>query len=261
MAVKKKSGATLTQVKPQREPISWEAGLRHLFTALILLTVVGTGVLWHEQTILPIKHVTVEGDLVHIDQHILSQTVKPYVSGGFLDVNVNRIQQAGESLPWVRQVQVRRVWPDTIHLIVEEQTVVARWNQTGLINSFGEVFYPQTMAKTKGLIEINGPKGLSEMMTRQLVKMQAELDALGLRVSKLTMDERHAWKLTLNEDIELNLGRSNMDIRFARFKTAFQGQLAQYQTNIAVVDMRYTNGFSVQWKQDQQPVLMESSNV
>jgi cell division protein FtsQ len=252
-AVKKKSGATLKQVKKQREPISWDVGLRHLFTALILLTVVGTGMLWHEQTVLPIKHVTVEGDLNHVDRNKLSQTVKPYVSGGFLDVDVNSIQRAGESLPWVRQVQVQRVWPDTIHLIVEEQTVIARWNKAGLINSLGDVFYPQTMAKTTGLIDINGPKGMSEMMTRQLVQMQADLDVIGLHISSLTMDERRAWKLTFKEGIELNLGRANMEARLARFITVFKGRLAQHQAQIAVVDMRYTNGFAVQWKAGQQP--------
>jgi cell division protein FtsQ len=46
----------------------------------------------------------------------------------------------------------------------------------------------------------------------------------------------------------VRLGRQQMDRRFDRFMVAAAKLVSQRATDIAYVDMRYSNGFAVGWK-------------
>lgn len=248
-----KSGATLKQVKPEREPVSMQKVMKHLVTLLILVVVLGGAFYIDQQDTFPVKHVTIEGDLPHTDRDALVQAVTPFVSGNFLNVDVASIRAAGEAQPWVKQIQVKRVWPDTLHLIVEEHNAVARWNEKGLVNTLGQVFYPTSQDFPKGLVQLHGPQGTSELMARRLVDMQKSLNQLGLVIAEVKMDKRRSWQLLFSDGLSLKLGRADSEQRLARFIEVFNGGLAQYKADMSGVDMRYTNGLAVEWKADQQP--------
>lgn len=247
------AGDTRTRVVKPREQINWQTRLRNIGIGLALLAVV-IGVVYLSNTdTLPILHVTVEGELINTEKRILIEAVTPYVTGSFLNVNVAGIRQAGEALPWVSQIQVRRIWPDTLHLMVSEHTAIAHWNEAGLVNRRGQVFYPNGGVMPRGLIQLFGPEGSSELMARQLVTIQQSVDVLGLRVESLTMDERRAWQIKFTDDTKLQLGRAASEQRLARFIRVFEGPLASYRDQIKIVDMRYTNGLVVVWKNGKQP--------
>jgi cell division protein FtsQ len=72
-------------------------------------------------------------------------------------------------------------------------------------------------------------------------------------VKKITMDERRAWKVLFKNDLQLLLGRADSEQRLQRFVNTFTDGLADYIEQIEVVDMRYTNGLAVVWKQGQKP--------
>ena len=44
-------------------------------------------------------------------------------------------------------------------------------------------------------------------------------------------------------------GRRQIDERFARFVAAGVGQIAAHASDIGYIDMRYTNGFAIGWRQ------------
>jgi len=256
MAIRQRptAGATRTQAVKPREAVNWKIRIRNISTVLVLLTLIFGTVYMNNTDTLPILHVTVEGELVNTEKQALIEAVTPFVTGSFLDVNVAGIRQAGEALPWVAQIQVRRVWPDTLHLMVSEHKAIARWNENGLVNTRGQVFYPDGNGKMpEGLIQLFGPEGNSELMARQLVTIQQSLDTLGLRVKSLTMDERRSWQVQFTDDMQLQLGRAASEQRLARFIRVFEGPLASYRDQIEIVDMRYTNGLAVVWKNGKQP--------
>ena len=248
-----KVGATRKAPQKPREAVDWGQRLRVMLTLLTLLVLIGGGVYLHQEDTLPVLHVTVEGDLQHTDRQQLQQVVKPYVTGSFIDVDVAGLRTAAQQLAWVDQIQVRRVWPDTLHLIVSEHQPVARWNEDGLVNNRGQVFSPDAASFPEGLVHLYGPEGSSELMARRLVAMQKDLNALDLRIRDLRMDERRSWGMTFTNDLQLHLGRADSEARLQRFIRVFGGQLATYREQIATIDMRYTNGLAVQWKNGQQP--------
>jgi cell division protein FtsQ len=253
---KPRRGAVMQQtpkVKQPRPPVPWKSVFKHSAALLLVVLLVAGGVYLREADTLPVKHVTVDGSLRHTDRNELVKAVMPYVRGSFLNVDVASIQKAGETLPWVEQIQVRRVWPDTLHLIVAEHEAVARWNNDGLVNRHGKVFKPSKDTMPDGLIQLNGPDGMSEMMSRRLVDVQQKVNVLGLRVISMSMDKRRAWQVDFKDGLHLKLGRTDDEQRLDRFVTVYLGGLGSFKELIKEIDMRYTNGLAVVWKSGQQP--------
>ena len=253
MAAIKQHGATRKPVRKERQPVAWQQWLRYSMIALVLVTTITGGVYLNREETLPILHVTVEGDFVYANKNELVKAVSPFVTGSFVNVDVAKIRQAGEALPWVKKVQVRRVWPDSLHLIVDEQIAVARWGDNELVNTDGEVFQPPRETIPAGLVKLQGLIGSNFVMTKRLLAIQKQVSVLGLEPEKITMDQRRAWTIYFDNKIQLVLGRADSEQRLQRFIKVFQTGLQRFKTDISVVDMRYTNGLAVIWKPGQKP--------
>ncbi|MDH5358474.1 MAG: cell division protein FtsQ/DivIB [Gammaproteobacteria bacterium] len=248
-----KRGATRKPVRKERQPWAWAQVIQHSVFVLALLSLVAGGVYLQQEDTLPIAHVTVEGEFIHVDKDALVAAVSPYVRGSFLSADVAGMREAGEALPWVKKIQVRRVWPDSLHLIVEEQIAIARWGKTGLVNADGETFYPSEETITSNLTLLRGPENSHELMTSRYQNMNKVLAEVDLKIDSLIVDERRAWSMTLSNGLKIALGRAASEQRFKRFMTVYQSGLKKYQAQIEKMDMRYTNGLSVHWKQGQKP--------
>ena len=198
--------------------------------------------------ILPVKKFQLEGTFAHVSAEQLSQVIAPNVTGGFFNINVYSVEKAAEQLPWVRSVSVRRIWPDTLHVRVIEQQPMARWSGGGLINSRGEIFHPTQNGLTEELPVLTGPKGSLDLVVGQYQKMHDQLADIKQKVVALELDQRHAWRAELSNGIELVLGRAPGDGELKRFVKIYEKNLVDKAGKIRQVDLRYTNGFAVQWK-------------
>ena len=58
----------------------------------------------------------------------LEYAARSAVAGNFFSVDLVAVREAFEKLPWVRHAQVRRRWPDTLELRLEEHQAVAYWS-------------------------------------------------------------------------------------------------------------------------------------
>jgi cell division protein FtsQ len=95
---------------------------------------------------------------------------------------------------------------------------------------------------------LSGPLGSEAEATARYLAIQGRLTEAGLRLIALTLDARGALSLRLDNGVELRLGRLQFDARFERFMTVAAKLVSQRATDIAYVDMRYSNGFAVGWK-------------
>jgi cell division protein FtsQ len=255
MARKSKRGASRKQARKPMPTITipWSKLMQHAVGILSVLAVIGIGGYIYQNSALPILHVTVEGDFIHVDKEALVKAVTPFATGSFVSVDVASLREAGEKLPWVKQVQVRRIWPDSLHLIVEEQVAVARWKDKWLVNNKGETFLTKKNEIPSGLATLEGPQSSHEVVVQRYQVMANVLARQGLVITHLEMDLRRAWNMTLSNGIKVVLGRANSEKRFTRFIRVYQNELQKYKAQIAVMDMRYTNGLAVIWKQGQKP--------
>jgi cell division protein FtsQ len=71
---------------------------------------------------------------------------------------------------------------------------------------------------------------------------------LGLDVRRLNLDLRGAWELTLQNGIEIRLGRRDVEQRTDLFLDVVADIISSRESEIEFADMRYSNGFTIGWK-------------
>lgn len=218
-----------------------------LLVALAGLVVTGVQML-QDPYRFPLRVVKVDGELKYLDRDKIKAAVTPLIDGGFFTAGVSGIQQAVQVLPWVYRVEVRRSWPDTLHVFITEQEPVAQWGETGYLNRFGEAFFPEGKAADVALPQLSGPEGHEVLVLEEFGRMNRRLQPLGLSVTELSLDDRRAWRLVLDNSLILALGRTDKDRRLQRFIKVFPVLFAGKVKNLGRVDLRYSNGFAAHWR-------------
>lgn len=220
-----------------------------MLVALLAATVFG-GKLWLSDPYrFPLNVVEVKGDFRYLGKQQLQAAVAPYATGGFFTVDVAAIRAAAEALPWVRKASVKRVWPETLRLQIEEQQPVARWGAQGFLNKAGEPFVPQQANVSIVLPSLAGPDGHEAKVLENFRRVSQTLAPLGVTVTRMELDNRRAWHLQLDDSILLELGRTDGRQRLQRFVRVWPELFAGRLDALQRVDLRYSNGFSVNWDQ------------
>jgi len=215
----------------------------------LLLVVVASAVwlkLMDPQT-LPLQQVRLEAPFEKVSKEQIHEVVSAQINGGFFSVDVAAVTEAVKAMPWVDVVEVRRVWPDALHVTVKEQVPLARWRDQALVNVRGELFYPPADSFPVGMVELRGPDNSVANMAHQFSIFNQALGQAGLGMKSLVLSQRRAWELELADSLTVALGRSNTEMRLQRF-VRFYPQLLDKAENVKRIDMRYTNGFAVQWR-------------
>jgi len=243
----------------------WLKSLAWFSVSASVLSMVAWGVvtLMSPQT-LPLKHIRFSGELVNTTETDLRSVMHQESLGGFFSTDVTQIKTDIQSLPWVRRVQVRRVWPDTLAIKIFEQRAVAQWQESAFLNSYGELFTPATIEAGE-LVQFAGPEASQKKMLEDYRQMQVSLSDTGLKIKSISMNERRAYSLQLDNGVELALGREQSLLRLQRFASIYLSDLAATVSAIASIDMRYPNGFSVSWKEQKtisqgSPSLLQRGN-
>lgn len=196
----------------------------------------------------PLQIVKIEGKYRYLDQTRLQAVVEPHVNGGFFAVDVSVVCDAVEAMPWVAAATVRRNWPDGLTVLVTEQVPVARWGEDGYLNGNGELFLPVVPVAVE-LPALAGPAEHEVVVLEQYRLVSRTLASLGLQVAGISQDERRAWRVVIENGIELELGRADTVQRLQRFVHAWPVVFADHVDELQRIDLRYSNGFSVRWQQ------------
>jgi cell division protein FtsQ len=197
----------------------------------------------------PIQRVIVTGRLQRVSALDVEQVVRARLNGaGLVSVNLEQIGTGLRTLPWVDSAAVQRSWPRGLKIEIVEQAAVARWNDTGLVNSRGQLFMSDAHFVPPELPQLAGPAGSESEVTARYLAVQGRLTEAGLRLVALALDARGALSFTLDNGVQVRLGRQQIDSRFERFVLVAAKLVSQRAADIAYLDMRYSNGFAVGWK-------------
>ena len=229
------------------------SGLNKAFGALLLLTI-AFGILYlslhlANPNTLPIRKVHVVGNFRHLSPTSMQAIVTKEVRGGFFNVNVAEIRRALLNAPWVEQVAVNRIWPDTLRVNVKEQVAVVRWGERGLLNADADYFEPLLATIPNDLPKLDGPANSHDLLLTRFNELKEILSNVDLQLAELSLNERRAWSFRLSSGINVVLGREQYERRVLRFVQVVVKALAAKLDQIETIDMRYTNGFTVEWRQ------------
>ncbi len=233
------------------------------FTYLILIASLvawGWQILQNPQT-LPIESVQIHSTDSFINRSQILKAVQPYINAGFFNVDRQGISNSLLSLPWVAAVTVTRIWPHTLVIQVSEQQPIARWGDKGLINQKGKLFYPPLKTYPEGLPLLLGPVDQEKQLLLDFQQLTHILAATNISIENIKMNPQQAITLLLSYGIELALGRNNTPQRLQRFVEIYPKVFLGKTVQAAYVDMRYTDGMAVKWKQDDEQLGRDGKGV
>ncbi len=196
----------------------------------------------------PISKVSILGDLGYIDQKDLQKSIEPLVSTGFLNVDLEGLRNKLENTPWISHVEIERVWPNELKIELNGRQPIARWGEDGLLNNVGEPFVVKDISAYRSLPLLDGPDYAHAQVMQQYQIISQLLRPMELAITSLTLTERGSWSLTTSTGLELVLGSGDVAEKIKRFSKAYEINLKAKMDNIARVDMRYSNGLAVAWK-------------
>ncbi len=196
-----------------------------------------------------IGSIAIKGSLVGESREALQQRAGKWVGRSFFATDLADVKAEVEQRPWVETAAVKRVWPDGLVIEVREKKPLAYWNSDQLISRSGLLFSPRNRDVAGALPRLSGPDERVQEVISTARMMAGVLAERGLGFAGLALEERGAWTLTMANGIEVVLGRDQVEQRFERFMTVYEGQLAARADEVKRIDARYTNGVAVQWKQ------------
>jgi cell division protein FtsQ len=192
--------------------------------------------------VFPLRAVVLTAAPQHVSTEQLEKVVKRNISGNFFTVDLEQTRQAFEQLVWVRKVSVRRKFPWSLEIEMEEQVPLATWNGREPVNTHGEVF--------GGIVDqplpaFSGQPETSAQVMQMYGELNAVLQPLKQQITQISLSPRFAWQIKLDKGMVLELGREEMQQRLTRFVTVYPYSLDRLARPARHVDLRYRNGFAV----------------
>jgi len=196
----------------------------------------------------PIRSITIEGPFQRVSALQIEEAISDELANGFLSANLSTIQQMVVALPWIDQANVVRRWPGSLEISVTEQIPAACWGESGLLNTRGELFVSSARHVPAELPRLSGPEGQYSIVATRYLDLREQLLPTGLDVRRVHVDARGAWEMTLANGIDVRLGRRDVGERIQLFLDVAANIISRRESEIEFIDMRYSNGFTIGWK-------------
>ncbi|MCP5159036.1 MAG: cell division protein FtsQ/DivIB [Gammaproteobacteria bacterium] len=260
-AKKRRRGATALKRQPEPTPGQWKAtwgGLLRWLGVVLVLVGVGYG-LWigaarlRDPDAFPLRHVRIEGELRNLAEADLQPVAAEVLGQNFFMADLDTLRAALTGNPWVEKIVVRRWWPDIVEIELRERIAFGYWGEDEMVDVNGQRFRPPSLRQPGPWPRLSGPNGHEKALIKTYEEVRALLDPVGLQLTRLVQDERRAWWLTFDNGLEVYVGREQFEQRLQRLAQLYPRILSTQIGRIAVVDLRYGNGFAVRWKTTESP--------
>ena len=227
---------------------------------VLALSAVGAAALWRlaQQPKFQLKRIDVRGDLPHVTAASVRAALAGRLRGNYFTMRLDDTRRLFETVPWVAQASVRRVWPDRLIVTLTEYRALGVWEDGRLLSDRGELFVanPDEAEIYGRLPEFSGPFSAAKEAARRYYELSAQFAALSLSIAAIDISDRKAWSLRLapdlrddakdRSDIRVELGRDRAAIplgeRVAQVVAAYPFVVAQLGGPPARIDARYANG-------------------
>ena len=253
-----------------------KVGMKGWVTRVVFLFMLGLVVLFTADRLFHpkkfrIEQVQIDDQLQHVDSIQIKEVVQQSLSGNYFSADLRAIERSIRDLPWVFNASLRKQWPGTLVVEIEEVQPVAEWGDEQWLNVTGDLVEKESQAMQ--LPRLSGPAFQKDKVWQAFRTWHDMFSAHGLILESLVLDERELWYLDLSltalaleqqsenvtEETNSNSavatsGKVGMIIdnidataRITRFIQALNDQLISDFPSMKSIDLRYPNGFAIQW--------------
>ncbi len=218
---------------------------RWIFFLTLLLLLYETVIKYVEPKMFPVRHIILNGSGKHIKMSAIKHQIGHHVKG-FFSTNMVKLKEDVLRVPLVEEVVVKRIWPDTLQILINEQQLVALWGEIKgwAVSRKGKVVQVQEY-DNKHLPKFIGPEGQETNMLAQYMEITKMLQPLHLSIVAMNLNSRHSWVITLDNGMKIILGRKDISQRLLALTTIWPKLTKRHGDLISAIDLRHPNGVSV----------------
>ena len=195
------------------------AAMNRLAALFVALALVGAGFValsrLAQQPKYQFKRVDVHGDLRHVTTASVRAALAGRLRGDYFTMRLEDTRRLFETVPWVAQASVRRVWPDRLSVTLTEHRALGVWEDGRLLSDRGELFVanPDEAEIYGQLPEFSGPAAAAKEAARRFYELSAQFAALSLHIAAIDISDRRAWSLRLSPDVQSGDARPASEVR------------------------------------------------
>jgi cell division protein FtsQ len=202
--------------------------------------------------------ISIKGNIVHSDISSIRNHINSNISGNFYSINLIKVKQLFETIPWVNQVIVKRVYPSQIEVKLSEYKSKAVWGvreDMKLVDEKGVIFEANADDdEYDQLPQLIGPDGQGKLMLDMYRDLSVALSPLKNRLKVLELNARGSWVATLDGGAQIELGRGgSADVvdRASKFSAGIEQMLTKLNKktmDIQYIDLRHSEGYSLRMR-------------
>lgn len=196
-----------------------------------------------------LRHLELHAPLQRTSAAQVQAVVRAHSGPGFFALPLAELRQALQQLPWVRSVQVRKRWPDTVIVHLHEHQPYAVWHNDAVVTRAGERVPVPTLAGLEQLPRLSGPPERIIEVVNFHARSVARSAGTPLRIAAVHLSARGSWVLESHDGSRILLGRNQAEERLTRFADTIPALLARHPDEyLQHADLRYPNGYALTWQ-------------
>ena len=190
-----------------------------------------------------------ESRLINSDKGKIFEISNNYLKKkSFFTMDINYLREKIEKIDWVKNVIIRRSYPDEVKIYIEEHIPVAIWNNDYYLDEFGKMFSANNINSDLPLIVSRSNRNNIIFKYFTLLSKSILDNEIDDKVIKIQENEIRSLSVFFSSGIKVEFGSSNITDKINIFFKAYKTLNSSDLKKIRYIDMRYSNGFSVGWK-------------
>jgi cell division protein FtsQ len=245
-------------INPQEMPtdIKYINGLSYALICLFALLMIGNLVQYLvKNKINNLNGVVIKGNVTHNNISSIRNQLHSNVHGNFYSLDLLKAKQAFESINWVNQAVVKRVYPNHIEVKLSEFKPKAIWGireDLKLVDDSGIIFEASADDEEYDQMpQFIGSEGQSKVLLDMYKDLVISFAPLHNKLKVLELNARGSWIATLEGGIQIELGRgSATDVigraqKFASGVDQLLAKLNKKASDIEYIDLRHTDSYAM----------------
>ena len=190
-----------------------------------------------------------ESRLINSDKGKIFEISSNYLKKkSFFTMDINYLREKIEKIDWIKNVNIRRSYPDEVKIYVEEHIPVAIWNNDYYLDEFGKIFSANNINSDLPLIISRSSRNNIIFKYFTLLTKSILDNKIDEKIIKIQENEIRSLSVFFLSGLKVEFGSSNITDKINIFFKAYKTLNSSDLKKIRYIDMRYSNGFSVGWK-------------
>ncbi len=190
-----------------------------------------------------------ESRLINSDKGKIFEISNNYLKKkSFFTMDIDYLREKIEKIDWVKNVIIRRSYPDEVKIYIEEHIPVAIWNNDYYLDEFGKIFSAHNINSDLPLIVSSSNRNNIIFKYFTLLSKIILDNKIDDKIIKIQENEIRSLSVFFLSGLKVEFGSSNITNKINIFFKAYKTLNSSDLKKIRYIDMRYSNGFSIGWK-------------